>query len=185
MTRKTELPPPGVRVHEPGVHLEPVSPPPRARTAWAWRVATFFSIGRLKPGPGTWASLAVTLVWYLGLSPAEPTPLAVGIVSLAGAFAATLAGIPASTIVERESGIPDPGFVVIDEVAGQCVTLAVTPVDVGHAFAAFLLFRFFDIVKPWPIRRLERFPGGVGIMLDDLGAGALGLLFMLALRVWW
>lgn len=193
MTRKTELPPPGVRIHEAGPRLSPagvhaeVTPPslPAVRTPWAWRTATFFSIGRLKPGPGTWASLAVTLIWYIGLSPAEPTPLAVGIVSLAAALAATLLGIPAGTIVERESGITDPGFVVIDEVAGQCVTLAVTPVDVGHALAAFLLFRFFDIVKPWPVRRLERLPGGTGIMLDDLAAGACGLLVMLALRVWW
>lgn len=185
MTRKTELPPPGVRVHQAGIDQRSPAPPPLARTPWAWRTATFFSIGRLKPGPGTWASLAVTVIWYIGLSPAEPTGWAVGIVSLAAALAATLLGIPAGTIVERESGVTDPGFVVIDEVAGQLLILAVTPVDVGHALAAFILFRFFDIVKPWPVRSLERFPGGVGIMVDDLAAGAYGLLVMLALRVWW
>jgi len=188
MTRKTELPPPGVRIHQAGPRpYQEIAPPPLplARTPWAWRTATFFSIGRLKPGPGTWASFAITLLWYLGLSPTEPTPWAVAIVSLAAALAATLLGIPAGTIVERESGVTDPGFVVIDEVAGQCVVLAVTPVDVGHALAAFLLFRFFDIVKPWPVRRFERFPGGAGIMLDDLAAGVYGLLIMLAPRVWW
>ena len=190
MTRKTELPPPGVRVHQTGidsarVHAQRPAPLPTARTPWAWRTATFLSIGRLKPGPGTWASLVVTLLWYLCLSPAEPGPWTVAIVSLICALAAALLGIPAGTIVERESGVTDPGFVVIDEVAGQLVTLAVAPVDVGHAFAAFLLFRFFDIVKPWPVRRLEQLPGGTGIMLDDLAAGAYGLLVMLALRVWW
>ncbi len=79
MTRKTELPPPGVRVHQTGidpasVYSQRPAPLPPARTPWAWRTATFFSIGRLKPGPGTWASLAITVLWYLALSPAEPTP---------------------------------------------------------------------------------------------------------------
>jgi phosphatidylglycerophosphatase A len=105
--------------------------------------------------------------------------------TVAGALVVALIGIPAGTSVERESGRPDPGFVVIDEVAGQWVVLVAAPVDIGHALLGFALFRFFDIVKPWPVRQLERLKGGTGIMLDDVGAGVLGLLVMLLVRIWW
>ena len=179
MTRMTELPPPGVRIHEGG------TPAPPARTNWAWRVATFFGIGRLKPGPGTWASLAAAAIWYLVLSPAQLSAWAASLWTLAAALAVTLIGMRAGTIVERECGRIDPGFVVIDEVAGQWVTLLLAPVDIEHALAGFALFRFFDIVKPWPVRRLEKLPGGAGIMLDDVAAGVCGLLVLLVLRTWW
>jgi phosphatidylglycerophosphatase A len=179
MTRKTELPPPGVRVHEGG------TPTPPARTTWAWRTGTVFGIGRLKPGPGTWASLAAVVIWYMGLATTHLTGWTASLVTLAGAVIVTLIGIRASTIVERESGRTDPGFVVIDEVAGQWVTLAFTPVDIGHALVAFALFRFFDIVKPGPVRQIERLSGGKGIMLDDVAAGCYGLMVMAVLHIWW
>jgi phosphatidylglycerophosphatase A len=142
-------------------------------------------VGRLRPGPGTWASLVAALIWYIGLGAAHLTDGAATTLTLAGAVVVVLIGIPAGTLVERESGRTDPGFVVIDEVAGQWVTLALAPVDVGHALLGFVLFRVFDIVKPWPVRHLERIPGGAGIMLDDVGAGLYGLLVMLVVRVWW
>jgi phosphatidylglycerophosphatase A len=179
MTRRTELRSLGVRVHEDG------APPTAVRTNWAWGVGTFLGIGRLKPGPGTWASLAATVIWYLALHAAHLTGWVAGVLTLAGGLVVTLIGIPASTIVERESGRTDPGFVVIDEVAGQWVALALTPVDIGHALVGFALFRFFDIVKPWPVRKLEALDGGSGIMLDDVAAGVYGLLVMLVMRVWW
>jgi phosphatidylglycerophosphatase A len=180
MTRRTELPPPGVRVHEGGVAAAPA-----ARTGWAWAVATFFWIGKLKPGPGTWGSLAAAGVWYFGLGALHLTDWGAIALTLAGAAAVALIGIPAGTIVERESGREDPGFVVIDEVVGQWLVLAVAPVEIGHALLGFGLFRFFDIVKPWPVRQMERFPGGTGIMLDDVAAGVYGLLVMLVVRIWW
>jgi phosphatidylglycerophosphatase A len=100
------------------------------------------------------------------------------------AIAATLIGIPASTIVAREAGREDPGFVVIDEVAGQLIALiAVTP-DWPHAILSLILFRIFDIWKPWPIRRLEALPEGTGIMLDDVAAGALALACAHIIRIW-
>ena len=179
MTRKTELRPPGVRVHEGGTGAL------ASRTNWAWVVGTFFVAGWLKPGPGTWASLAATVIWYAGLSTAHLTGSAATVLTLGGALAVTLIGIPAATVVERESGRTDPGFVVIDEVAGQWVVLAVAPIDIGHALLAFVLFRFFDIVKPWPVRQMERLRGGTGIMLDDLAAGVYGLLVMLVVGIWW
>jgi phosphatidylglycerophosphatase A len=181
MTRRSELRPPGVRIHEDGA---PVAPP-ATRTGWAWIAGTFFGVGRLRPGPGTWASLVATLIWYIGLNAAHLNDWAAALLTFAGALVVVLIGIPAGTLVERESGRTDPGFVVIDEVAGQWVTLALAPVDVGHALLGFVLFRVFDIVKPWPVRQLERIPGGAGIMLDDVGAGLYGLLVMLVVRVWW
>lgn len=155
------------------------------RTNWAWRVGTVLGIGRLKPGPGTWASLAAAVIWYTGLNAAHVRDWVVILLTLAGALVVTLIGIPAGTIIERESGQTDPGFVVIDEVAGQWLVLAFTAVDIGHALLGFVLFRFFDIVKPWPVRKLEALHGGSGIMLDDLAAGVYGLLAMLLVRVWW
>jgi len=179
MTKKSELPPPGVRIHEGG------TPAPPARTPWAWAVGTFFGAGRLKPGPGTWGSLGAAAIWYFGLWMTHLTGWGATLTTLTGALLVVVIGIRAGTIVERESGQTDPGFVVIDEVAGQWVTLAVAPVDAGHALLGFALFRFFDIVKPWPVRRLEQLPGGTGIMLDDVAAGICGLLVMLVVQIWW
>jgi phosphatidylglycerophosphatase A len=148
-------------------------------------VGTFFGIGHLKPGPGTWASVAATAIWYFGLDAAHLTGWAASMLTVAGAVAVTWVGIPASTVVERESGGTDPGFVVIDEVAGQWIALTVAHVELGHALLALILFRVFDITKPWPARRLEDLHGGQGIMLDDVAAGIYALLVMLVVQVWW
>ncbi|MDP9037698.1 MAG: phosphatidylglycerophosphatase A, partial [Acidobacteriota bacterium] len=101
-------------------------------------------------------------------------PLAAG--TLAAAVAAVAVGIPAATIAARESGCKDPGFVVIDEVAGQWLALAGIRPDWKHAVLSLLLFRLFDIWKPGPVRRLEALPEGTGILLDDVAAGALALV---------
>jgi phosphatidylglycerophosphatase A len=91
-------------------------------------------------------------------------------------------GIPASTRVARESKRKDPGFVVIDEVAGQLIALIGAPLAWKTLLASLILFRVFDIVKPPPLRRLENVPEGAGIMLDDVGAGLYALAVMQALR---
>jgi phosphatidylglycerophosphatase A len=98
---------------------------------------------------------------------------------------ATAIGIPAATIVARESGREDPGHVVIDEVAGQWLTLVVCRPDWPHALLGLGLFRLFDITKPWPIRKLEALPAGWGIMLDDLAAGLFGAIVLLVIQHWW
>ena len=103
---------------------------------------------------------------------------------MAAALVVTLIGIPAATIVAREAGREDPGFVVVDEVAGQWVALILVRPDWRHAVLALLLFRLFDIWKPWPIRKLEALPEGTGIMLDDVAAGLLALAVGLALARW-
>ena len=94
----------------------------------------------------------------------------------AAALLATILGIPAATVVARESGRKDPSHVVIDEVAGQLVALIALSPTWRHALIALVLFRLFDITKPPPIRQLERLPAGAGIMLDDLAAGLLACL---------
>jgi len=143
-------------------------------------VATFFGAGLLKPGPGTYGSVAAVLLWYGAAHALHAGAIATAI----AAVVATLIGIPAATIVAREAGREDPGFVVIDEVAGQWIALIGMPADWKHAVLALVLFRLFDIWKPWPIRSLERLPEGTGIMLDDVAAGALALIVGLIAVRW-
>lgn len=98
-------------------------------------------------------------------------------------IAVTLVGIPAATRVARESGIKDPGFVVIDEVAGQMFPLIIAPLRWKYLLLSLILFRCFDILKPPPLRALEHLPEGLGIMLDDVGAGIYALVILwIALR---
>ncbi len=85
----------------------------------------------------------------------------------------------------RESGREDPGHVVLDEVCGQWIALMAAPADWQHALLALLLFRAFDILKPWPARQLERLHGGAGIMFDDVAAGIYALLVFIVIHRWW
>ena len=151
-------------------------PPAEKKTLWAWLTATFFGAGLLKPGPGTYASIAALLLWFAAAHAFHPTAVTLAIATAIAALAATLIGIPAATIVARESGRKDPGLVVIDEVAGQLIALTLCPPDWPHAILALILFRLFDILKPWPIRKLEALPAGTGVMLDDVAAGLLALI---------
>lgn len=146
------------------------------KTLWAWTLATFFGAGYLKPGPGTYGSVAAALLWYIAANLFPSTRLTLALATTAAAILITLIGIPASTITAREAHREDPGFVVIDEVAGQLFALILMPADWPHAVLALLLFRLFDITKPWPIRKLEALPNGTGIMLDDVAAGIAALL---------
>ena len=155
------------------------------KTLWATTVATFFGIGYLKPAPGTWASMAAVLLWGGYAWGFHPTPPMLRMALLAGIIVVLVFGVPAATIAERESGRHDPGFVVIDEVAGQWVTLLFCPPDWAHALIALILFRLIDITKPFPIRRLERLPAGWGIVFDDVAAGLYALGIASLVRVWY
>ena len=136
-------------------------------------VATFFGAGLLRPGPGTWGSAAAALIWF-ALARWIPGAWQPGV--LAGLAAVAIAiGIPAATRVARASRVKDPQFVVIDEVAGQWITLLFAPVAWKTVVAGFILFRGFDIVKPPPVRQLERLPEGTGIVVDDVAAGLYAL----------
>ena len=135
-------------------------------------LATGFGAGYGPLVPGTWGSLpGVALAWIVerrlgGWGVAA----AACIVALVGTWAADRAAV--------QLGEKDPGRVVVDEIAGQLVTLCFLPATPQVLIAGFVLFRAFDIVKPWPARRLEALPGGSGIMADDLMAGLYANLIL-------
>jgi phosphatidylglycerophosphatase A len=154
------------------------------RKYWAWTVATFFGAGFGKPGPGTWGSVAAVLLWYAYSALAHPARQTLLLALLAGIALSLLLGIPAATIAARESGRHDPQFVVIDEVAGQWIALLFSPPGWRYALIALVLFRLFDITKPFPVRHLERLPEGWGIVFDDVAAGLYALGVASLLRIW-
>jgi len=153
----------------------------KASTApkWATAVATSFGVGRLRPAPGTWGSLAAVLLWW-GLATQLPAPARIPVIIVLIVII-TAVGIPSATLEARGCGKKDPSHVVIDEVGGQLMALIACPILWKPLMAGFILFRVFDIMKPPPIRTLERLPEGTGIVVDDLGAGIYGLIGLEAL----
>ena len=139
-------------------------------------VATGLGLGFSPVAPGTVGSLATLplawALWHAGGTGAI----------LGGALVATVVGVWAAGVTARGLGASDPGPVVIDEVAGQLVSLAFIAPSPQALAIAFVLFRVFDVWKPVPIRRLEKLPGGSGIMADDLLAGVYANLVHQALR---
>jgi phosphatidylglycerophosphatase A len=130
-------------------------------------IATSGGAGYSPIAPGTAGSaVGVVVFWLTRAWPLAWQVLLIVAVSGLGTWAATLAA--------RHFGREDPGEVVIDEVAGQLVTLVATGAGLYGTCLGFFVFRAFDIVKPWPVNRFERLPGGVGIMADDLMAGVFG-----------
>lgn len=134
-------------------------------------VATAGGAGYAPIAPGT-AGSAVGVVIYL-LTRHSPIEWQIGLL-----LAIVVAGTWAASRVETVFGEKDPGPVVVDEVAGQLVTLILTGASVGGAVLGFFVFRLMDIVKPPPADKLERLRGGYGIMADDLMAGLYGHLVM-------
>jgi phosphatidylglycerophosphatase A len=126
--------------------------------------ASLFGAGYSPFASGTVGSaLALALYWFI-----EPLELWWVLASLS--VVVFLAGIPASTRMEAYHG-DDPSVVVIDEAVGMWLSLMLLPKSIGIAIAAFLVFRIFDIVKPWPANYFDRMHGGFGIMMDDVAAG--------------
>ncbi len=142
-------------------------------------IATWFGVGLIPFAPGTWGSLAAlpfawALLWAGG-------PLAL----LFAALAAFTAGIWASEQFIGDDKKQDPGAVVIDEVAGQWLTLVMASLSWPDFVLGFVFFRLFDIVKPWPANWVDRtVRGGLGIMADDMIAGAYGIVALYAARYW-
>lgn len=127
--------------------------------------STSLGIGYIGKGAGTVAAVATCLVWYFCLSAGSSFVIPAVITVLISAL-----GIWSANIVEAQWG-KDHQRVVIDEVAGMCIALLWIPVTPLNVLIALLLFRFFDIVKPLYIKRLENWPGGWGVMFDDILAG--------------
>jgi phosphatidylglycerophosphatase A len=134
-------------------------------------MATAGGAGYAPFAPGT-AGSAVGLVIYF-LTRTWPAVWQLGFLAVI-----SVVGLWASGVAARHFNREDPGEVVIDEVAGQLATLYLTGAGVPGAMLGFVVFRILDIVKPWPANRFERLPGGLGIMADDLMAGAYGNLLL-------
>ena len=130
-------------------------------------LATGFFSGRIPFAPGTFGTIAaIPFAWVLWM-----IPLPFHGIYLVGLI---LAAIYVSDRAEKILGKKDPGCIVIDEIAGYVVALSWTPVQVSTLAAGFFIFRFFDIVKPGPVRYFEKnFSGGAGVVLDDIMAGLL------------
>lgn len=148
--------------------------PPRVRLAYV--LGTWFGFGLVPYAPGTAGTIGAVPL-YLAIR-AWGTPAVLGVAALL-----TVVGIWAAGVVAVDTASKDPQIVVIDEVAGVLCTLAFAPPTWTAVLVGVVLFRVFDQWKPWPARTAERkLPGGYGIVLDDIAAGAWGAVVMVALR---
>ena len=141
-------------------------------------VASFGYVGFFPIAPGTAGSLAA-LVLFAGVRWVGMPAFELGMIALV-----MVAGIWAANGAERVLGLKDPGPIVIDEVLGMLITLAVIPVSLTGILVGFLLFRVFDVMKPFPAARIEHLSGGFGVMLDDAVAGLYAHL-VLRVCMWW
>src|SRR5207247_6759930 len=129
------------------------------RPMFALALATVLGVGYVPFAPGTFGSAAGLVLWWALPASASAQAAAIVILFVIGSWSGSVA--------ERHFNTTDPGPVVIDEVMGMLITLFLNPVGWLGAFGAFMLFRIFDVIKPYPSNRLERLPGGIGVMADD------------------
>jgi len=134
-------------------------------------IASWFGCGFLPWAPGTWGSLvALPLAWIIFVCGGRWALLLAAIILF-------FIGWMAADRAARGDSDPDPGWIVVDEVVGQWVTLLILPLSVAGYATGLILFRLFDIWKPWPVRWIERrCGGGFGIMIDDVGAALYAII---------
>ncbi|MGN6639944.1 MAG: phosphatidylglycerophosphatase A family protein [Mucilaginibacter sp.] len=137
--------------------------------------STCLGIGYIGKGAGTVAAVATCVCWYLAWAGGFPPFL----ISIIITIAITLLGIWSSGIVSKIWG-HDPSKVVIDEAAGMCISLLFVPVYLKYVISALILFRFFDIIKPLLIKKMEKLPAGWGIMFDDVLSGVYANILLQA-----
>jgi phosphatidylglycerophosphatase A len=157
-------------------------------------LASCFGLGRLPLAPGTWGSLPVVVIFGLMCQFNLSGP-SISIVMAAMALAGSVICVKFAPAAIAATGKNDPGEVVADELAGQAVTFLVIPFFIPVILTTgqiciitsggFLLFRLFDIVKPWPIRKLEKLPEGWGVLADDLLAGVYAAIVLLIVIFLW
>jgi phosphatidylglycerophosphatase A len=150
-----------------------------SKSSLALAIATWCGVGYFPVAPGTAGALAAAAIGWLLVDYAALPPWAL--------FPLALALFPpaawASSEVERSAGLHDPGYIVVDEVVGQWIALAVVRPGYWQEWVmAIILFRLFDIAKPRPIRALERLPGGWGVVADDAAAGLCAMMVLGAYR---
>lgn len=139
-------------------------------------IATLGGLGRVPFAPGTVASLAaLPFAWLLAYYGGN-------LALLAATLASAVIGTWACDAYARSTNSVDPSECVADELAGQWLTFAFAPLSLAGIVLAFLLFRLFDVLKPWPIPLAEQLEGGLGIMADDIVAAVMAGLLLVAIR---
>ena len=141
-------------------------------------IATCFKVGYLPFAPGTWGSVFAILLWWVLLKDLNTYIFGAIIIIF------LLIGIVVSNIIIDQSGDHDPSHIIIDELVGQWLALFLIPDGFFNIAISFILFRFFDIIKPWPIRLIEKFPKGLGVMSDDLTAGLITLVLIQVINIY-
>ena len=144
-------------------------------------LATWFGCGLMRPAPGTWGSVGALPFGIFFLVFSSPVVLALAAIAL------FFIGIWATRqVLTGSGGDSDPQIVVIDEVVGQWIALIPAALNPVSLLLALILFRAFDVTKPWPVSYLDRKIGGAwGVMLDDVAAGILAALCLWGLQLWW
>jgi len=141
-------------------------------------IATWFGCGLMKPAPGTWGTIGALPfgIFILALGGIPALAVAIGLICVVGHWAAGR--------FEEQVGEHDSGAIVVDEVAGMWIALIPTALSIPYVIAAFLLFRFFDILKPGPISWADKkLPGAFGVMVDDVIAGIFAALILVGARI--
>lgn len=141
-------------------------------------IATCFKVGYLPFAPGTWGSVFAILLWWVLLKDLNTYIFGAIIIIF------LLIGIVVSNIIIDQSGDHDPSHIIIDELVGQWLALFLIPDGFFNIAISFILFRFFDIIKPWPIRLIEKLPKGLGVMSDDLTAGLITLILIQIINIY-
>lgn len=141
-------------------------------------IATCFKVGYLPFAPGTWGSVFAILLWWVLLKDLNTYIFGAIIIIF------LLIGIVVSNIIIDQSGDHDPSYIIIDELVGQWLALFLIPDGFFNIAISFILFRFFDIIKPWPIRLIEKLPKGLGVMSDDLTAGLITLVLIQVINIY-
>ena len=141
-------------------------------------IATCFKVGYLPFAPGTWGSVFAILLWWVLLKDLNTCIFGAIIIIF------LLIGIVVSNIIIDQSGDHDPSYIIIDELVGQWLALFLIPDGFFNIAISFILFRFFDIIKPWPIRLIEKLPKGLGVMSDDLTAGLITLVLIQVINIY-
>ena len=148
-----------------------------AKKSLANIIATFFYVGLIPKAPGTFGTLAAIPLFYA----LSFTPLYLYLILT---VVIVLIAVWGSAIAEEIYSKHDPNQVVVDEVCGYLVTMILVPVTVSNIFLGFLLFRLFDIAKPYPVRKFESLPGGWGVVIDDVAAGVYACITLHILGYW-
>lgn len=141
-------------------------------------IATCFKVGYLPLAPGTWGSVFAILLWWAFLKNVNIYIFGILIIF------SFLIGIVASNIVIDQRGDTDPSYIIIDELVGQWLALLFIPQEYFYIVISFISFRFFDIVKPWPISLIEKLPKGLGVMSDDFIAGLITLVLIQIIHIY-